>query len=192
MAVALPMLVAATSLIAGGAGAYGSYQQGQAAAAASDYNAKVTERNAAQAGSAGAARVAALRSDGRQRLAEQLTGVGETGLLLSGSAMDLYAASARNIELDGLTASRDVELEARGLLSDASLRRFDASAHRAGARTALVAGLLGAGSQAATGYVNTRAALGRPIGGGGATAASLPSGPRSGTGGTAAPFRRAS
>lgn len=135
--------------------AYGAYQQGQAAEAtyksqaqAADYNATIQSQNATVARQQAAAREEAQRRRTRQILGEQRAAIGQAGIGLGGSAADVYGQSAANAELDALNIRYEGELDARGLLAQSELTRYEAKADRMNAKSAKRAG-----------YVNTASAL---------------------------------
>lgn len=100
------MIAAAASSMAGaGVSAYGMVQQGRAARQEANYNAKIEENNAISAGYAAiqeqqaAQREAdSLRDERIRALASQRTAVAASGLMLSGSALDVMGDTALESE----------------------------------------------------------------------------------------------
>lgn len=136
-------------------GAYSAYQGGKAQEAsyksqaqADEYNAKVAETNAATARQQAGAREEAQRRQARQILGTQRAALAQAGIGLSGSAADVYGASAANAELDALNIRYEGELDARGLLAGAELDKYQGKVSNMNAKSAKQAG-----------YVNTASAL---------------------------------
>lgn len=146
-----PMTIAAGAMaVAGGIGAYSSYQQGKFAEDQADYNAQVNDQNAERVEVAGGDRAADIRERGRAIRSRQRSVGAATGLEVgSGTSLDLLMDSAMGSELDAQTAIYNSQQEAYGMrLNSGQLRRqgkMDASAGRAKAGSTLL-------SSAAQGY----------------------------------------
>jgi hypothetical protein len=154
MAFLVPVFTAATGAIGGigsalglvgtGLSAYSSIQQGKAAAAAANYNAKVKDQQAATENQQAAARATEYATRTRQKQASIRAGAVQSGLETSGSVNDIITAVGEQGMLDQLTSLYDGGLRAAGLRTSARLDRAEAR----GARSA---GLLGALSNITSG-----------------------------------------
>jgi hypothetical protein len=154
MAFLVPVFTAATSAVGGlgaalglagtGLSAYSSIQQGEAAADAANYNAKVEEQQATTENQQAAARATEYATRTRQKQAGVRAGAVQSGLETSGSVNDILTAVGEQGMLDQLTSLYDGGLRAQGL-------RMGATLDRAEARGARRAGLIGAVSNITSG-----------------------------------------
>jgi hypothetical protein len=140
---------AATAVI----GAIGAIQAGNAQAAsyqsqqqAANYNATIEAQNARVARQQANAREEAQRRQARQVLGEQRAALAQAGIGLSGSAADVYGQSAANAELDALNIRYEGELQARGLLAQSELTRYEGKVAGMNASSARRGGYLDAAS----------------------------------------------
>lgn len=147
-AAALPLMIASTAMQA-----IGSIQQGKAAQAEAEYNAKLSEHNAkvmqiqAQVeGQQTARREEAQRRQAREVMGRQAAGLAQAGVGFSGSALDITEESAQAAELDALNIRYGGQLKAQGLLADAEMQRAQAAGQRFAGANAKRAGYIGAGS----------------------------------------------
>jgi len=147
---ALPLVLALASTAVGvvsainasNAQAAGYESQKQAA----DYNATIQSQNAAVARQQAGAREEAQRRQARQVLGEQRAALSQAGIGLAGSAADVYGQSAANAELDALNIRYEGELDARGLLAQSELTRYEGKVAGMNAKSAKSAGRLDAAS----------------------------------------------
>ncbi len=125
-ALALEALTATEMLSIGGAAvsAIGAIQQGNAAQAASNYNAARMEQNAAIEREQANQREEAKRRETRLLLGAQRAAFAQSGGGMGGSAADVMQQSAINAELDALTLRYEGEMRARGMESEAAAERF--------------------------------------------------------------------
>lgn len=143
--------IAATA-ISIGMGAYSAVSQGEAAAEAADYNAKVAENNAkykqAQALDAeqrGATEAAQHREKVRKLLATQNAMTGASGIDTdSGTALDIMTETAGQGELDSLRIMNNAQREAQGYKVEADNYRAGASIGRWQGQQSATAGQIGA------------------------------------------------
>lgn len=119
-AVAGGALVASTALAAGSA-----VSQANTAKAAAKANAKMMEIEAGAARAQGSARQEAQRRRARELLGAQRAAIGQAGIGWGGSAQDVMEQSAVNAELDTLNIGYEAELQARGLMSRASITEWE-------------------------------------------------------------------
>lgn len=127
--------------------AIGAVRQGQATAAAQDYNAKIAQQNALQAKLQGEAADAALARDQQRRAGAAVAAFGAAGVDVgSGSPVDVLGDMARNATLDRLTQKYNYRLRGLGYSDQAAL-------DQAGASNASTSGMLMAyGDLAQGGY----------------------------------------
>lgn len=137
-------LAAAASAISGVIGAMGAIQSANAQAAASEYNAKVSERNQviADQNRKVAVRQAELdaedkRRETRRTLSAIRAAYGSSGLELAGSPLDVLEDSAfesevdaQRIEYEGRTRNREGAIQMLGLQEQATLDRMNAKSAR--------------------------------------------------------------
>ncbi len=131
--------------------AYGTYQQGQAENRRMEFNAKVEENNAISAGYAAlqetqaAAREAeALREDRVRVLASQRSAVAASGLMISGSAVDVMGDTALASEKEIAMAYYKGQMGAYNQTQQASNFRSQATLSRMSGQNAKRSGLYGA------------------------------------------------
>lgn len=152
-AAAIPLMIASTAMQAIGAAQQGKAAQQQAEydAGVSRRNAKVLEMQAAVEGQQAARAEEKQRREGRKVMGQQAAGLAQAGVGFSGSALDLTAESARNIEMDALNIRYEGQLKAQGLMADAESQRYKAegqifagkqakAASRIGVASALISG----------------------------------------------------
>jgi len=148
-------------------GAFGAIQQGNAAAEASRYNAKVAEMNATMserrardALDRGAREEQQKRAEVAQLQGRQRAAMGANGVDLTfGSPLDTIVDTAVLGELDALTIRRnaanesyDQKVNAVNGRADASLSRMNADASQTGGYLAAAGTLLGGASSAYSQY----------------------------------------
>lgn len=119
--IALSALGAATSAV-------GAIRQGQATAAAQDYNTKIAQQNAESARLQGNAADEALARDQRRRIGAAEAAFGAAGVDLgSGSPVDVLADMTRSAMQDRLTQKYNYKLRALGYSDQAALDQSSAS-----------------------------------------------------------------
>jgi hypothetical protein len=127
-------------------GAVGAIQQGNAQAAAANYNAQLQEREARQRSREANLAEEAQRRRSRQQLGRQRAQLAESGIGFGEMGQSLIADSAKFAELDALNIRYEGETMRRGLLAGAGLSRFDGkNARRSSRFTAAGTLLSGAG-----------------------------------------------
>lgn len=147
--------LAAVALGASGIASVGSIfagqQQARSAEVQADYDAQVAEQNRRIVLQQSGAAEEMQRRRSRAMLSEQVAGVAESGLGMTGSALDLYNSSVQQAELDAMTVRYDGELRAAGLTQQAEQARTASKSAKSYGRTALLTGILGAGADMAGG-----------------------------------------
>lgn len=147
------MGAAATLLTIGSGllGAYGSYAQGQANAAAAEAQAKVADQNArtaeAQADESmrqGARESQRFRQQARQQAASQASALAASGGTMSGSALTVMGDTQMGIEQDAMTLRYNTLKDRYGHQVQATDYRNQAHSARASAKNAKRAGTIGA------------------------------------------------
>lgn len=164
-----PFTISAGLALAGGAMDFISgLQASEEASRAADYNAGLSRRNAQLARDQARQEEARLRVMGDKEIGQTRANLGASGLSVTGSALDILAESARNLETDALairhigeTQAQQYEFEAR------EIERQD-RAQRQGAVLRGISSLLGTGARTYDLYSR--------IGGGSSPAASAPRG----------------
>lgn len=119
---------------------------------AQDFNSRVADMQGAQAVEQAAIKASEIQRRGTQTQAEARTAIAQSGLELSGSQLDLLKQQQRQIELDALSAVYE------GRVAQASAETEGRLARSRG-RSALLAGVMGAGQQALSGrasYLNSQ------------------------------------
>jgi len=119
---------------------------------AQDFNARVSDIQGAQAVEQAAIKASEIQRRGTQTQAEARTAIAQSGLELTGSQLDLLKQQQRQIELDALSAVYE------GRVAQASAQTENRLARSRG-RSALLAGVMGAGQQALSGrasYLNSQ------------------------------------
>ena len=126
---------------------YGMYEQGQAAEATADYNAKLAENEAIAKEQQAHAESMQMQKNKERLLASQRAGFAKSGAVgTEGTPLLLMAEQAGTAELDILNQQRNRAMEATALRSEADLQRFQGkSAARAGAIGAAGTALSGVG-----------------------------------------------
>lgn len=141
-------------------GAYGQMQQGEAAAQAAEYNAKVGEMNATLAERRARDAIERGNEDERRKRAEvqqimgrQKAAMAANGVDLTfGSPLDTIVDTAVLGELDALTIRSNTYREAYEHEVDATNRRAGAQLNRMEGASALQAGRIGAAGTVLTGF----------------------------------------
>lgn len=169
-AFAVPLMIAGTAIQAIGAIQQGNAQaaQYQAQAQGQEYNARVSRSQAEAAGQQWSAREDAQRRQARQILGKQLAATAQSGVNLNGSAADIFRESMVNAEQDALNIRYEGEMTRTGLLNQAQLSDYEASAFRSAAKSARRAGYMSAAAAIASGgYAYSKLPAGAPADSGG-------------------------
>ena len=146
----------------------------KAQAQANDYNAAAMRQRAETERQISGQKEQMQRRDSRIQAGSRRAAMAEAGLGLGGSMADVDSQSEALAELDALNIRYQGELEAHGLLGQASLEEWQANSNRKSASSAKRQGYIGAAGAMLGGYGNYLMAGGSAIGGG-AAAASRPS-----------------
>ncbi|SDV49187.1 virion core protein, T7 gp14 family [Chitinasiproducens palmae] len=152
-----PGTLAITSAVVGGAGSlingYTNSRNAANQATAAEYNANLADRNAGIAYQQGVAREEQQRRQSAQQLGAQRAAVSESGFdPSSGSALDVQVQSTGSAELDALQTRYQGILQANSYEEQARQSRMQAAQYRSNAKTALIGGVIGAGTSALMGY----------------------------------------
>ena len=133
------------SLASAAVGAIGAIQQGNAQAAAANYNAQVQEQNAKTAQDQAASVAGQKIRESRQKLAAGRAAVMQSGFEVSGSPLDVLDQAETQGYLDYLTAIYDGKVAATGYRNNAQLLKTEAknakTAGTIGAATNILSGL---------------------------------------------------
>jgi hypothetical protein len=150
-------LVASAATAAVGAVAEGQAQKEayKAQANVNEYNAKVSDMNAQIARNNASVREEAMRRKSRQILGQQRGALGQAGIEMSGSALDIVQQSTTMAELDALNTRYEGDLQARGLIATAAGERYQAAANRVNAKNAQTASFIKAGAAVAGAYATS-------------------------------------
>lgn len=150
-------------LIAGGMQAVGAIQQGRAQAAqlesqarADDYNAAIQEQQAGEVARQASAREDLQRKQARALIGKQVAGTAQSGLKMTGSALDLLNQSYKASEEDALAIRYEGELNRQGLLQQSALTKFQAASNREAATQTKRASYLSAATSLASSYAYTK------------------------------------
>jgi hypothetical protein len=143
------MVAIGLTAAAGLVGAYSQYQTGKAEAKIAAENAKYKMRQAQDATDRGVAEQDRIRLQLRRILGAQRARFGAAGVdLMTGSPLDVAADSAREAELDMLTARNNAAREAFGFQQEARTERMRGRQARRAGRLGAFGTLLTSGSQA--------------------------------------------
>jgi hypothetical protein len=144
MAFFTPAIAAAT---AAGVGAVGSIISGVGQYSAAQSQAKADRRNAQLALEQGQSEAALIRERARRLSGQNRAAIGASGVDISGSFLDALEDSDINAELDAQTTLWNRKAEASNYSARAAQSRRSGTG-------ALFGGLLGAGTEALSGYAN--------------------------------------
>jgi len=124
-----PAAVAVAMLVAAAASAYSQKQQSKYQSKMAEYNADVQEKSANAAINAGNEQAAQARARARQLQGTQAATLAANGVDLGGgTAVDIFADTAQQGELDALTTVNNAQRQAYGLQAQAAGNRSQASA----------------------------------------------------------------
>ena len=127
--------------------AFGAFQQGQAQAAAAEYNARLADVSARAARADAAVESNRLARQGSRVAGAQRVAVAASGLQLRGTPLDVMANTRAETQTDVLTALYGGQRRAIGFENQAAVERATASSARR-------AGFLNAGQSLLTGAAN--------------------------------------
>lgn len=128
----------------------GSIHQGMAEQKIAEYNSRRLEEAANQVKLQSEENVKRLRMQGKMEIEGARAAYAASGVSADGSALDVLAMSARNLEIDAQTIKRQGMMKAYALRSDAQLERMRGENAMTGAYIgAAASGLSGAGYMAA-------------------------------------------
>lgn len=133
--------ISTLGLAASALGVVGTLTSASAASKAANFNAQVAEQQAKVQQDQASVKASEIARDTRQRLAAGRAGAQQNGFELTGSVGDLLNQTARQGQLDYLTAVYDGSVQATGLNNSAKL-------YRQQAKNAMTAGMIGAAGQA--------------------------------------------
>ena len=121
---ALPWIMAAMTTATAVVSAVGAVKQGQATAAADDFNARIQQQNANTTLAQGDEADAMLKKQQEQRMGAAIAAFGASGTdLSSGSPSDVLADSARSAMLDRLTQKYNYRMKALGYQTEGSVSK---------------------------------------------------------------------
>lgn len=106
-------------LLASGISAIGQYQQGSSAQANAGHQAGILRGNAATALDQSAEDERRFRIFARRRMGTSRANIGASGITGQGSAADVLADTARNLEADAISIRHQGEIRAQGLRDQA-------------------------------------------------------------------------
>lgn len=133
-----------------GVAAVGAIRQGQAQAAAMDFNAKVAQQNADIAEGQSLAASEAQQRDAQRRIGASVAAYGASGVQMSeGSPSDVLAESARMAALDNLTLKYNYKLKGLGYQTQSQLDSANAASSRTASYFNAAATTLSGGSKLA-------------------------------------------
>ena len=124
--VTLLTLSVGASLVSGAVSSFGAYQQGQAQAAAAEYNAAVSDRNATLARQQAGTEADDLERQQRRQMGSIRAAYGAAGIGLAGSPLDVIEDTALEQATDVKRVGYTGELKAIGMEEKAALYRAEA------------------------------------------------------------------
>lgn len=142
----LPIAMAAVQAIGTLSQSRAQADTARAQAQALDYNAAVARQNAQIATEQTVQREQTQRRQARAVMGRQAAALAQSGVGLSGSALDVADQSGLFAELDALNIRYEGALQSRGYLAQSSADEFQAGRYREQAKSHRTAGLLGAGA----------------------------------------------
>jgi hypothetical protein len=140
------MSIETIALVSAGVGAVGSLVAGVSQAGQARRAAKVADANASEAVRQGEAEAGLIRERARRLRGSNRAAAGASGVDISSFA-DALDDSDISSELDALTTIRNAKMQANNF-------KAEARASRSGSGAALAGGLIGAGTQALSGFGN--------------------------------------
>jgi hypothetical protein len=153
----MPWVVPVVAVVGAAVSAYGAIKQGQAASAAAEYNAKVSQESAKIALSEADLQAQQIDRTTRQRLGALRANAGASGGTGAGSALDVIGDVAEQSSLEKQYALYQGELKARGFTNTANVELAQGADARSASIYAASSRLLEGGTNAASIYSRTRA-----------------------------------
>ena len=148
----MPMLAIGLQVASTVAQASAMRAQGEAQNAAAQANAAAAEQAAKAVRQKGSFEAGLLRERGQSTLSTQRSRYGMSGVAMSGSALDVALATARDVEMDSLAAKYNTEISARQSETQADIYRWQGSTAESmadySANMTLLTGLAGIGMNA--------------------------------------------
>ncbi len=141
------MALETVALVSAGVGAIGSLVQGVSQAGAANRSAAVAKSNAKVAEQQGEAEASLIRERARRLKGSNKANIGASGVDISGSFADALDDNDISSELDAQTALYNSKLQADNF-------RAQAKADKSSGTAGLIGGVIGAGTQALSGYGN--------------------------------------
>jgi hypothetical protein len=117
-------IAAAVSVAGAGLSAYGMYAQGQSQKKMADYNAKVAENSAIASRQQSEFEATRIRDRARRIQGSQVTAFSKSGLMLSGSAVDVANDSSIQSEIDALTTMYKGNMTGNSYQDEANATRW--------------------------------------------------------------------
>jgi hypothetical protein len=139
MAAALPYIAAVGTAVS----AVGAVAQGQAAKNASEYNARLAERDALLARKKSEEEERRYRLQSQKQKGAMRAAYARAGVTMEGSPMDVLAESAYTAELDALTIRAGGRAQSASLESQARIARLQGRSQLAGSYASAASELLG-------------------------------------------------
>lgn len=168
MCIPFAAVAAAATVLGTAVTAYGQIRQGQAAGAASEYNAKVSRIMATDALQRGDVAEETSRRQQGQLAGQQNAVLAARGLDLNrGSALGIRQDTAQLGAFDASTIRADARREATSYLNQATLQDFEGRNAKTGGLLSAFGTVLGGIGQVAKGWYQRGATPGGPGGGGG-------------------------
>lgn len=143
------------SVIGGIVGAIGAQQQAQAATAAADYNARVSDRNAAIVRNQAAADQMDKAVEHRRQLGAIRSAYGASGIDPAGSPLDVLEDTAMEQELEIRDVGYEGELRAIEQGDRATLYRMEAKAAKKSGAIGAISSIVGGVSGAAKSFTSS-------------------------------------
>lgn len=138
-------IAAAASVAGAGIAAYGSYQQGKTAKRVAEFNAKVAENEAVQEDMDSREATRRERVHNRRLASRQRARIAKSGLVETGSPLEVMAEDAGRMELAALDQRRNSRMRQTALRTQAGITRFEGDqafrAGRIGAGASLLSGV---------------------------------------------------
>lgn len=142
---------AAAAMVGGGAvSAYGQLYQGEASAAAAEFNAQIAEQNAIDSIARAKEEERRHRVMARKQIGDMRASFGASGVAMEGSPLEVMQESAANAELDALSIRHEGEARATAFRNEARLARFGGQTARTAGQIGAVSSLLMAGANASS------------------------------------------
>lgn len=159
-AIAIPAAIA----VAGGFQAFSQYQAGQSAKDAANYNANLLKQQSFAAQQQGLAEMELRRRRGERVISQQEAAFAKSGVLATGSPLEVIGETAANVELDALNAAYEGYLNARGLRQRSKMAQYEGRLAAYQGKMEAVGTLLSTAVNAAGSYAALSAGPASPYG----------------------------